>query len=208
MRNSDIVFFLLKAQWEYLVLYLSAGAIVSAVIINFANKAAAPIDPVLRERIFVATGSMTLFFLAMFALARSGIGRIDSLPAQLAFILRLLGSVAVVVAAALNIAGRIALGRYWSNQIEIAPDHEVVRRWPYSWSRHPLYASMTVFGIGIGLLSVNHGVILATLVLFLPAMRYRARHEEQALTRSLGEAYRRYQREVPMLFGIPRRGRD
>lgn len=207
MQSRDILLFLARSEWEYVVLYVCASALVSAVIINFASKAAASTGPERRERNAVATGTMALFLVVMFVLARGGFGRVDWLPQGVDFGIRLSGALLVVAATIVNLAGRVALGRYWSNQVEIAADHAVVRRWPYSRSRHPLYASMTAFGLGLGLLSLNALVIMATLLLFLPAMRYRARHEERALIGSLGEAYRQYQQEVPMFFGIPRRRR-
>jgi protein-S-isoprenylcysteine O-methyltransferase Ste14 len=107
-------------------------------------------------------------------------------------------------AATINIAARIALGQYWSNQIEIAEDQDLVRRWPYSWSRHPLYGSMVLFGAGMALLMLNAIVLLATLVVFLPAMIYRSSREEALLIQSLGDKYLRYRKEVPMLIPLPR----
>lgn len=191
------------AQWEYLVLYLASAAIASGVVVNFALKNVETGEPVDEERVIVATFTMAAFFVLAFVVGRLGIGRM-SIADSSAFALKLSGCLLVGYAAIINIAARIALGRYWSNQIEIAEDQRLVRQWPYSWSRHPLYGSMVLFGIGMALLMLNSIVLLATLVVFLPAMIYRGSREEALLIKSLGDEYLRYQKEVPMLVPLPR----
>lgn len=193
---------IILAQWEYLVLYVASAAIASGVAVNFALKNVETRKPVIEEKVIVATFAMTAFFVLAFVVGRLGIGRL-AIADSLAFACKLSGCLVVGYAATINIAARIALGRYWSNQIEIAEDQRLVRRWPYSWSRHPLYGSMVLFGIGMALLMVNASVLLAVLVLFLPAMIYRSSREETLLIRSLGKDYLRYREDVPMLFPLP-----
>lgn len=193
-------------QWEFVVLYFGASAIVSGVVVNFALKRAATSAPVAGERIVVATATMTLFFVIMFFIGRAGLGRL-MLPDWPSLAARLIGAVLVIYAAVINIAGRIALGRFWSDQIEIAAHHQLVRGWPYNWSRHPLYGSMTLFGIGMGMLTQNLVVLVATVIVFLPAMLYRSAREEALLLVEFGDEYRDYQHRVPMLLPLPRIGR-
>lgn len=198
-RLFDKLSFDLLSQWEYLVLYVAAAAIASGVAINFAIYYDQPGKTVAAERNAVATLAMTLFFVAMYLFAQFGIGR-PTLSASADLAARLSGCVLVVFAAAINIAGRVALGRFWSNQIEIVEAHRVVRSWPYSWSRHPLYGSLIIFGVGMGFLSLNPIVVVATLLIFLPAMRHRAMREEALLVDACENDYRQFQRQVPMLL--------
>lgn len=189
----------LSTEWEYGVLYVAAATIISGVALNFINSRTDHEAAVSEERMLVATSTMTLFFVAVFVLARSGIGSVPMSP-EAAFAARVSGSLVALFAAVINTAGRVALGRFWSNQIKIRRDHQLVRSWPYSWSRHPLYGSLVLFGIAMGLVSLNPFVIAATLLVFVPAMRYRSLHEERALVEAFGNEYRRYQRDVPMLL--------
>ena len=189
-------------QWEYGVLYIAASTIISGVVVSFALKRAAPQPPAARKQVPVATLSMTLFLVAVFIVGRLELGQLElSGPIETAF--KLVGALLVVYASLINIAGRVALGQYWSDQIEIATDHHVVRAWPYSWSRHPLYGSMILFGTGMGLLMLNPIVVLAVLSVFAPAMHYRSVKEEELLLDGLGDTYREYQREVRMLVPLP-----
>lgn len=192
-------------QWEFVVLYIGASAIVSGVVVNFALKRAAMSAPIAEERIVVATLTMSLFFIVMFFIGRAGLGRLV-LPEWPSLVVRLVGAVLIVYAAVINIAGRIALGRFWSDQIEIVAHHELVHGWPYNWSRHPLYGSMTLFGIGMGMLTQNLVVLVATIIVFLPAMLYRSAREEALLLDEFGDEYRNYRRRVRMLLPLPRIG--
>lgn len=66
----------------------------------------------------------------------------------------------------------------------------------YRYSRNPMYLSMAVFLLGVGILC---GDVLALLVLPLFAMymtRYQIIPEERALERLFGEAYRDYKRRT------------
>jgi protein-S-isoprenylcysteine O-methyltransferase Ste14 len=193
---------LLAGQWEYVVLFIAGSSIVSGVVVSFAMKRAVPHKPATKESVPVATVTMALFFVIAFVVGRLELGQIE-LPAATATVLKVAGSVLVIYASAINIAGRVALGHYWSDQIEISTDHRLVRSWPYNWSRHPLYGSMILFGVGMGLLMLNPIVVGAVLGIFVPAMRYRSVREEALLLDALGETYRAYQGEIRMLMPLP-----
>ena len=192
----------LAAQWAYVVLLIAASTIISGVVVSFALKRAAPQQPAAKKKVPVATMSMTLFLVALFVVGHARLGQLE-LSRPIEITLKLAGVLLVSYASLINIAGRVALGQYWSHQIEIATDHRVVRTWPYSWSRHPLYGSMVLFGAGMGLLMLNPIVVLAVLGLFAPAVHYRSVKEEELLLDALGDTYRAYQREVRMLMPFP-----
>lgn len=189
----------LLKQWEYGVLYVAASAIVSGVVLNFMLYQQRSTTTISERRMIVATFSMTLFFILMFILARFDVGRVP-MSAQLELVAKICGALMVLYAATINIAGRVALGRHWSNQIEVIEGHRVVHTWPYDWSRHPLYGSLVIFGVGMGVLAANPWVVIATIALFLPAMYYRARQEELLLVQALGEEYMTYRQGVPMML--------
>jgi DNA-binding NarL/FixJ family response regulator/protein-S-isoprenylcysteine O-methyltransferase Ste14 len=67
-------------------------------------------------------------------------------------------SVVAAVAIALTLAGvafsiwaRWCLGRNWSAAVTIRQDHELIRRGPYAWIRHPIYTGMLVALLGTAL---------------------------------------------------------
>lgn len=186
-------------EWEFAVFGVAAAAVLTSVAFKFLNKLDSRTAPVEREKNIAATLTMLLFFLAVYAAARIGIGRV-TLPDAPLLAAKLTGCVLVVLGAVMNIAARYVIGRYWSDQIEIQPGHQVVRVWPYTWMRHPMYGSLVVFGVGLAYLSANPLVMAAMLGIFLPVMARRARREEAHLLEACGEDYAVFQRQAPMII--------
>jgi len=71
----------------------------------------------------------------------------------------------------------------------------------YRWVRHPLYLGMLIGLWSAPIMTTSH-LLLASL--FTAYVLVGVRHEERDLMRTFGDAYRRYQAEVPMLLPIPR----
>jgi len=186
-------------QWEYLVLYVAAALVLWSVLSRFVEAFSAEDAPVLREHNAVATLSMVVFFWGIYCIGRFNVGRVPtSLATQTAA--KIVGCLLVVAGAVINVAARRAIGPFWSDQIEIQPNHRIVRQWPYTWARHPMYGSLVFFAVGMGLLAVNPVVVVATLGAFLPALVYRALREERRLEAACGHEYEEFQGSVPMIL--------
>jgi protein-S-isoprenylcysteine O-methyltransferase Ste14 len=67
--------------------------------------------------------------------------------------------------------------------------NELVRSVPYRWIRHPLYLGMVVLTLGVPLGFGSMWGMVAMFLLFVPAVVYRARPEEQALARKFGQEW-------------------
>jgi protein-S-isoprenylcysteine O-methyltransferase Ste14 len=84
------------------------------------------------------------------------------------------------------------LGRNWSPSLEIREGHTLVSDGVYRSIRHPMYASIWLWGIAQTLLLQNWITGWASLVLFLPMYLLRVPREEQMMLEQFGEAYRAY----------------
>ncbi|MDZ7620327.1 MAG: isoprenylcysteine carboxylmethyltransferase family protein [Patescibacteria group bacterium] len=189
----------LASHWELPVLYVAASAILVTVAIRWMEKRDSPVVPVRRERNLMATASMTSLFVVAYALGVRGLGAVP-LSAEALLACKLLGSVLVVGGAVLNVAARVVIGRFWSDQIEIQPGHTLVRNWPYTWMRHPMYGSLVLFGAGMSLMFRNVAVACLMVGVFLPLMVRRARREEVHLGAACGESLNEFRRAVPMIL--------
>jgi protein-S-isoprenylcysteine O-methyltransferase Ste14 len=95
------------------------------------------------------------------------------------------------------------LGRYWSGEITIKVEHELIRTGPYKRLRHPIYTGILTMYIGTALVT---GTWLALAGLALAAFAYwrKIRLEEANLRVAFGPEYDAYCREswalVPGLF--------
>ncbi len=98
----------------------------------------------------------------------------------------------------------ITLGRFFTVDVTIEKDHEVIERGPFRLVRHPSYSGVLLAFFGSALTLGNW---MAGLVMLLPialAFGYRMKVEEEALSAKLGSRYtdymKRTKRLVPLVY--------
>jgi protein-S-isoprenylcysteine O-methyltransferase Ste14 len=84
------------------------------------------------------------------------------------------------------------LGRFFTLDVRIAADQQVVTGGPYRWVRHPSYTAILLVLLGAGLVLDNWLALLMFLLLPTLGLIHRIRVEEAVLVENLGEPYRRY----------------
>lgn len=124
------------------------------------------------------------------------------------------GAEALVEAAAvaLLMAGCVALfvwatrtmGSNWSIVARTRADHALVEAGPFAFVRHPIYAAMALFMVGLAIAFGHTRQLLLAAPLFALGTWLRVRIEEGLLRRQFGAAYDTYaarvKRFVPGLF--------
>src|SRR2546421_8850741 len=75
----------------------------------------------------------------------------------------------------------ITLGRFFTVDVTIEKDHELVERGPFRWVRHPSYTGVLLAFVGFALTLRNWGAILVWLVPIFAAFVRRMNVEEVAL---------------------------
>ena len=98
-----------------------------------------------------------------------------------------------------NVAIR-TLGRFWSLQVEIRSEHQLVREGIYNYVRHPAYLAITLEVLSIPLTVNAWWTTVFAAATYVPLLVYRLRVEERALVEKFGDQYRSYQREVGALW--------
>jgi protein-S-isoprenylcysteine O-methyltransferase len=98
----------------------------------------------------------------------------------------------------------ITLGRFFTVDVAIEPDHELIERGPFRMVRHPSYTGVLLAFVGLALTLGNWAALLAILVPIGAAFIHRMNVEESALSGALGPEYtdymRRTNRLVPFLY--------
>jgi protein-S-isoprenylcysteine O-methyltransferase len=98
----------------------------------------------------------------------------------------------------------ITLGRFFTVDVTIEQDHQLVERGPFRWVRHPSYTGVLVAFIGWALTWRNWAVMAVVLVPIFIAFWRRMNVEENALRGALGARYEEYikrtKRLVPGLY--------
>ena len=121
---------------------------------------------------------------------------------QLCWPVAVVGLVAFGASTALRLIAIRTLGRFWSLNLEIRPEHQLVRYGIYNHLRHPAYASIMVEVVAIPLTANAYGTLLALLA-YIPLLLGRWAREEREMIAKFGDAYVQYQQDVPAFF--PRR---
>jgi protein-S-isoprenylcysteine O-methyltransferase len=94
----------------------------------------------------------------------------------------------------------ITLGRFFTVDVVIEKDHELVERGPFRFVRHPSYTGVLLAFVGFAFTLRNWGAILVVLVPIFAAFIRRMNVEEGALRGALGERYVAYMRRTKRLI--------
>lgn len=98
----------------------------------------------------------------------------------------------------------ISLGRFFTVDVTIEKDHELVERGPFRMVRHPSYTGVLLAFVGLALSLCNWAALVVILVPISAAFIRRMNVEEDALLRALGTRYAEYmqrtKRLVPLIY--------
>src|SRR5579884_55160 len=96
------------------------------------------------------------------------------------------------------------LGRYFTRDVAVSADQQVIQRGPYRFIRHPAYSGTFLTMLGVGLALTNWAGLLALLLCVLAGHLYRVSIEGKALTQTIGQPYVTYmqhtKRFIPWVF--------
>src|SRR5213080_2700315 len=93
----------------------------------------------------------------------------------------------------------ITLGRFFTVDVTIEKDHEMVERGPFRVVRHPSYTGVLLAFVGLALSLRNWAALLVILVPIGAAFVHRMNVEEDALSRALGPRYAEYMKRTKRL---------
>ncbi len=110
------------------------------------------------------------------------------------------GCVSSLASFAIRRAAIRGLGKFWSLHVEMREGHEFVTSGPFAYARHPVYFSMILELLGIGLVLNAWIALLVVFLIFTPTLIARVRIEERALLEKFGDAYQAYMQTVPAII--------
>jgi protein-S-isoprenylcysteine O-methyltransferase len=98
----------------------------------------------------------------------------------------------------------IYLGRFFTTNVAIAADHQLIDSGPYRLIRHPSYTGAMLTFLGFGLGFGNLASLLVITVPIFATLLWRIRIEEEALVEAFGARYRSYvqrtKRLIPLVY--------
>jgi protein-S-isoprenylcysteine O-methyltransferase Ste14 len=99
----------------------------------------------------------------------------------------------------------VALGRSWTNRVELHAGHALVTHGIYRYVRHPIYGKLLLWGVAQMLLLQNWIAGPSGLVFALAFYLARVRREEAMLLDQFGDSYRVYMERTGRLLPRLRR---
>lgn len=92
------------------------------------------------------------------------------------------------------------LGRFFTTDVAIYKQHQLIVAGPYCWVRHPSYSGVLIAFAGAGL-AMGDGIalVLLTIPVFI-AFNYRIHSEEKLLLNKFGKGYADYQQQTKKLL--------
>jgi len=94
---------------------------------------------------------------------------------------------------------RIALGANWSGTVTIKSGHNLIRRGPYKWIRHPIYTGLLLSMVGTVMLEGEVRSFIG-FVLVLLALYRKAKREERFLFEEFGEGFAEHAKHTGMFL--------
>jgi protein-S-isoprenylcysteine O-methyltransferase Ste14 len=94
------------------------------------------------------------------------------------------------------------LGKQFTSKVQIVDSHELVKKGPYRFLRHPSYTGAYIMMLGICVLLQTWAMLLVTTVAVFYAYYKRIEAEEATLVGHFGEKYQLYQSESKRMFPL------
>ncbi len=94
----------------------------------------------------------------------------------------------------------VTLGRFFSVDIALLEQHQIVQQGPYRWIRHPAYTGLLTIFLGVGIASHSWLSLILIIVPITTFFLYRIAIEEDALCEELGPAYFEYRKKTKRLL--------
>lgn len=113
--------------------------------------------------------------------------------------LMLAGLAVTILGLLFAIWARLALGSNWSGTVTIKANHELIRRGPYRFIRHPIYTGMLAALLATAITQrMVTGLLGFAVVAF--ALYWKAQREESFLSQEFGEAFTEHRRHTGMFL--------
>lgn len=101
-----------------------------------------------------------------------------------------IGLLCYVSGIAFRYSGAVYLGKYFTRDVEVESDHELVSDGPYKILRHPLYLGLFLLSIGVPLFFRNIVGFLFAFAVVGRLLNKRMIQEEIVMENTIGDSYR------------------
>jgi protein-S-isoprenylcysteine O-methyltransferase Ste14 len=119
---------------------------------------------------------------------------------HLAWFIRWAGAMIMVASLWLFWRSHADLGQNWSVSLELRENHQLVSHGVYRRVRHPMYASIWLWGLAQGMMLANWFAGWSVMPAFAAMYFIRMPREESLMREEFGDGYREYARRTGRVF--------
>ena len=129
---------------------------------------------------------------------------IATVSGVLASVLRIIGMIAYAIGIVLRYVSTLYLGRYFTRDVQVSHDQQLIASGPYRFLRHPLYLGLFLLIIGVPLFFGNWLIIAISSIYSFTMLNTRMKIEEDNMERVLGKKYTKWKntryRFLPFIY--------
>jgi protein-S-isoprenylcysteine O-methyltransferase Ste14 len=107
--------------------------------------------------------------------------------------------IATILGLLFAVWARLILGSNWSGTVTIKTNHQLIRRGPYRWIRHPIYTGMLAALLATAMIQGLLSGMIGFAFVFLALYR-KARREESFLSQEFGEGFSEHRQHTGMFL--------
>jgi protein-S-isoprenylcysteine O-methyltransferase Ste14 len=115
-----------------------------------------------------------------------------------------LGIAIYTIGIVLRYSGAIYLGEYFTRDVQVSKDLELVSDGPYRILRHPLYLGLFLLSVGVPMFFRNPVALIFTVGCVGTLINQRMILEEESMEATIGERYREWKRSryrfIPFIY--------
>ena len=115
--------------------------------------------------------------------------------------IRIVGVILYLIFTWVQIWSFKSLGEFYSQEILIYKNHELINKGPYKYLRHPQYLSQILVDIGGGLAVMSY-ILLPIAIIEIPFLIMRALLEEKLLEKNFKERFAEYKKKTGFLIPL------
>jgi protein-S-isoprenylcysteine O-methyltransferase Ste14 len=192
----DIFF---KIDWRYIAFYLITLLWIGEFVI-FPSKYEGG-DYSEKKSFLRILASIVASIALTLTLSYAGLSRIEGVAGTA---MKYAGLLCYAAGIVFRYSGAIYLGKYFTRDVEVTSDHELVSDGPYRILRHPLYLGLFLLSVGVALFFRNVAGLLFTVAVVGSLLNKRMIQEEIMMESTIGDSYREWKagryRFIPYIY--------
>lgn len=144
--------------------------------------------------------NLAVIILVVIILSIFSIGTLDYDKYVYLWSFRIAGLITYIIFSWIQIWAYKTLGDFYSNEIILMKNHQLITKGPYRFIRHPLYLSQMLSDLGASIALLSYVAFPLVLFIEIPILITRAIYEDKFLANAFREKFNEYKKRSGLLL--------